>query len=139
MSQFYTTWSSSSAAVTLDGAGVATAGSGRATVTITAVTPSGARDSTTLTVAPPATQLVKLSGDMQTGLPQSRLPLPLVVEVRAADNLPVAGVTVSFAALSGGGAVDSATATTDALGRATSGATLGATVGAQSFTATASR
>ena len=138
VSQFYTTWSSASSAVTIDGAGVATAGSSRATVTITAVTPSGARDSTTLSVVPAATQLVKISGDNQSASSLSPLPLPLVVEVRAADNLPVAAVTVSFAVLSGGGSVDSATATTDAQGRATSGATLGAGVGAQSFTATAS-
>ncbi|MEO8636640.1 MAG: hypothetical protein ABI587_15290 [Gemmatimonadales bacterium] len=134
---FYTTWTSSGSAVTIDGAGVATAGAGRGTVTITAVTPSGARDSTTLTVAPPGTQLVKISGDNQSASVLSPLPLPLVVEVRAADNLPVPGATVTFAVLSGGGTVDSATATTDAAGQATTGATLGATVGAQSFSATA--
>ncbi len=59
------------------------------------------------------------------------------MQVNGTDGLPVPGATVNFAAATGGGSVDSATATADANGVARTGATLGGVIGAQTFTASA--
>ncbi len=135
VAQFYVGWSAS--AGTINAAGQFTAPLARDTVTITATTPTGISDQTTVIVAAPAATLVRVSGDAQSGVVGSRLPLPLVVRVDGSDALPVSGVPVTFAATLGGGSVDSATVITDGAGLASMGATLGATVGAQSFTASA--
>jgi len=63
------------------------------------------------------------------------LALPLDVEVRAADNLPVGGVAVRFRPLAGIGAVTDSVVVTDAAGRASTMATLGDVIGSQSFEA----
>ncbi|MBL8980166.1 MAG: hypothetical protein JNM53_17270, partial [Gemmatimonadetes bacterium] len=135
VASFYVGWTAS--AGTIDAAGQFTAPAARDTVTVTATTPSGITDQTTVIVAAAPATLVKVSGDNQSGIIGSVLPQPLVVRVDGTDGLPVAGVPVSFAATTGGGSVDSATVVSNGAGLATMGATLGATVGAQSFTATA--
>src|SRR5690606_38942257 len=135
VASFYVGWTAS--AGTIDAAGQFTAPAARDTVTVTATTPSGITDQTTVIVAAAPATLVKVSGDNQSGIIGSRLPQPLVVRVDGSDGLPVAGVPVTFAATTGGGSVDSATVVSDGAGLATMGATLGGTVGAQTFTATA--
>lgn len=133
---FYVSWSSSSTANPIDANGLLHAGTARATVTITARTPSGITNSTTVTVLPAASSVVKISGDAQTGLVSTGLAQPLVVEVRGTDNLPIPGVTVAFAAVTGAGTVDTASVVTGANGQAGTTVRLGATAGAQTFTAT---
>lgn len=95
------------------------------------------------------TQLVKLSGDAQTGVVGSALPESLSVQVRDAGGTSIAGASVAFSLGSGGGSVQTATSVADAQGRAFAGAwtlgtvpgtaTLSAAVGAAvtSFSATA--
>ncbi len=139
VAQYYVSWSTVGAATgtTVDGAGTLTAPSSRDTFYLKVVTPTGVADSTQVFVTAPASALVKSGGDQQTALAGSRLPQDLAVQVNGSDRLPVPGAVVSFAATTGGGTVDSATATADAQGIARSGAILGATVGAQTFTASA--
>ncbi len=139
VSQYYVSWSVIGAATgtTVDGAGTLTAPAVRDTFYLKVVTPTGVADSTQVFVTAPASALVKSGGDQQTALAGSRLPQDLAVQVNGSDGLPVPGAVVSFVATTGGGSVDSATATADASGIARSGAILGATVGAQTFTASA--
>src|SRR5207249_2242466 len=84
-----------------------------------------------------AATLVKSSGDNLTGQVATRLQTPHVVLVSDATGNPVAGVTVRWAAASGGGSVDPTTATTDANGHAQTVRTLGLVIGTQTTTATA--
>ncbi|MDH5284793.1 MAG: hypothetical protein OEW80_13010, partial [Gemmatimonadota bacterium] len=135
VAQFYVSWSATGG--TIDASGRFTAPSVRDTVFVTAVTPTGIMDSTRVFVTAAPATLVLVSGDAQSGSIGTRLAQPLVVRADGSDGRPVSGVVVSFQAVTGGGSVDSATATTDAQGLARTGATLGLTVGAQTFTATA--
>lgn len=125
------------AGATIDAAGSFTAPTARDTVVV-AVTllPSQAVDTTRVFVIPAPAALVKQAGDNQSGTTGARLAQLLAAQVNGNDGQPVPGVSVAFAVASGGGSVDSATATTDASGIARTGAVLGAAVGGQSFTAT---
>lgn len=141
---FYVSWSSSDSAIAqVNGAGVVRGRATRGTVYIRAKTPdtqafpAGIVESTTVTLVPSPATLIKLAGDNQAAPVGSALPQLLEVEVRAQDNLPIAGATVTFATTSPGATVDSATTTTDANGIARTGVVLGSTVGPQSFTASA--
>jgi hypothetical protein len=135
------TWSVSDASVatlsttTGTSTSITTAGK-RGTVTVTAATPT-LSDNATVTVSLPPTGIVLVSGGGQTGKAGNTLSAPGVVRVTASDGVGVAGVSVQFAAPSGG-SVGSASVTTDAQGQASSSLTLGGTVGAQSFAASAS-
>lgn len=140
---FYVSWSSSDTTIArVNGAGVVRGRVPRGTAYIRARTPAtqsnpnGVVDSTTVMLLPVPASLAKVGGDDQAGAVGTPLGQPLAVEVRASDNLPVPNVAVAFAVESGGGSVDSATATTDAQGIARTGATLGATQGTQTFSAT---
>jgi hypothetical protein len=99
-------------------------------------TPTGLTDSTMVRFLPPPAQVVLQGGNDQQGVVGDTLAQQLAVVVRAADALPVPGVTVTFAAAIGGGSVTVTSVVTDSLGVARSGALLGTTSGAQSFTAT---
>ena len=82
-------------------------------------------------LSPPVpTTLSIVSGDNQHGLTGEALANPFVVAVRDQYDDPMAGVTVSFAVSEGGGSLSTATATTDANGRAESTLTLGSDPGA---------
>jgi adhesin/invasin len=135
--QFYVSWSTSSTAHTINALGEFDAGNSRGTVWVFARTPTGIRDSTRLTISPVATQLQILAGNSQTGAIGTALPTPLAVRVLAADNLPVAGVPITFSVVSGGGAVAPLTVATDSLGVALTTATLGPATGANTFRAAA--
>lgn len=92
----------------------------------------------TATAAPgPAANLVRVSGDAQTGEAGQPLRDSLVVKVTDRFGNPVAGTSVQWAATSGGGTLSPATVTTGASGLASSRWTLGPTAGTQSATATA--
>lgn len=135
VTQFYVSWSTSDTTVArVNGFGVLRAPATRTAVRVRARTPSGVRDSVLVTFVPLPTQLIAVAGSGQTGTVGQALETPLEVEVRAADNLPVGGVSVRFRSLSGGAPADTAVAS-DAAGRARVIGVLGATAGAQSFEA----
>ena len=133
-------WTSSDVTLaTLGATGSATANLSaagkRGSVTVTAVTPTGVSGTARVSLYPAPARLVIVSGGGQTATAGSALPQPLVVEVQAADNLPVAGAMVLFRPMSSGCSVASATATTDGNGRASTSLTLGPAVGAHQFEA----
>lgn len=124
-------WSSSSPAVTVAGAGgdsavVTGAANGSATITATAGSASG---TSSVALAQVATTLQKAGGDAQTGPVGTALAAPLQVAVRDRLGAPVAGVTVAFTVV-GGGTLPSATAVSGANGIATVAWTLGTAAGA---------
>ncbi len=127
------TWSTSDAAVAMTDAGALRAPARRATLRVRGVLPNGVRDSVNLTfVAVPST-LTVVSGGNQTGRPNAPLPVPITIEVRAADDLPLAGVPIFFRSVSGGGGVEVAEMQTDDAGRASTDVYLGPTLGEQQF------
>jgi hypothetical protein len=81
-----------------------------------------------------ASQIVKVSGDNQTGHLSTPLPLPLIVKIMNVANIPVPGQTVNWSVTTGGGSVTSQTVT-DASGQATVTPTLGPATGNNSFNA----
>src|SRR5213082_888330 len=72
-----------------------------------------------------ATQMRVNGGDRQTGTVGQPLPTPLSVRVADGFNNPVAGVTVSWAVISGAGSPNPATSTSNASGIASTTWTLG--------------
>src|SRR6266566_2629122 len=136
VSQVYVSWTTSDTTVArVNGNGVLRAPALRRSLRVIARTPGGLRDSAMATFQPVPSQLVVIGGGGQSGTPGLPLALPLEVEVRAADNLPVGGVAVRFRPLAGIGAVTDSVVVTDAAGRASTMATLGAVIGSQSFEA----
>lgn len=132
-------WSSSSAAVTVAGAGgdsaiVTAAGNGSASITAASGGVSGA---VTVQVAQAATVLLKTGGDAQTGVVGSVLAQPVSAGVRDRLGQPVAGVTVNFSVV-GGGSLSASSAVSGANGNATVTWTLGTAAGSlQRVSATA--
>ncbi|MEP6999085.1 MAG: Ig-like domain-containing protein, partial [bacterium] len=108
----------------------------RGSATISAITPSGITGSARVTVVPPPARVVLISGGAQTGIAGSVLALPVVVEVQATDNLPVPGTPVTFRAVTAGGNVTTASAVTDAQGRASSTMSLGRAGGTYQYEVT---
>ena len=72
-----------------------------------------------------AKHLILVSGNSQTGTAGSTLPAPLVVEATDQFGNPVSGVTVNWAATSGGGSVRSASSVTGSNGQASVVAVIG--------------
>src|SRR5438132_6739173 len=105
---------------TTNGSGIATVGSwtlsataGANTLTATSASLAGSPVTFTATgSAGAAATMAKSSGDNLTGQVAMRLQTPHVVLVSDANGNPVAGVTVTWAAASGGGSVDPVTSTT---------------------------
>jgi adhesin/invasin len=81
-----------------------------------------------------ASKLLKVSGDAQTTVLGGSLPQPVVVRVTDPNNVVVPNATVTFA-VTAGGSVTPASATTDANGLASVSWTLGTTLGSQTLTA----
>ena len=77
-------------------------------------------------VADAVSSISKVSGDKQTGAPNSALPNALVVVVKNVNNDPLPNVPVTFVVSSGLGSVGPASVNTDANGRASATVTLGA-------------
>ncbi len=133
VTQFYVSWSTSDSTVAaVNGFGVLRAPARRGSVRVRARTPGGIADSVLVTFQPVPTQLVLIAGGGQSAVIGQTLGVPLTVEVRAADGLPVAGTAVRFRAPTGGAPADT-TFNADALGRATVTAVLGSSAGVQTF------
>ena len=73
--------------------------------------------------------LLKISGDNQTGTAFAPLSQPFVVEVQDAKGAVSAGISVTFAVVTGGGTLSTTNTTTDGNGRAESTLTLGPNLG----------
>ncbi len=134
------TWGTSSATVATVGngtagnpAGLVTAQAvGTATITATIGSVAG---SANVTVTQVPALLALVDGNAQSATVGTQLPLPVRVRVTDAQGLSIPGVTVGFAATTGGGSVGTPTTTTNASGQASSTWTLGALLGAQTLTA----
>jgi hypothetical protein len=127
MSGVSISWSSSTTAATVVGAGgdsavVTAAANGTASITATA---GAANGSAAVQVAQVASALQKVAGDLQTGAVGTAL--PGVIRVKAVDRLgaPVAGQTVTFAVMAGGGTLSSTSVVSGADGNASTIWTLG--------------
>ena len=83
-----------------------------------------------------ASTLSLVSGGGQIAAASSALPQPIVVRVTDAGGNSVAGTTVTFAVVSGGGSVNPPSVATNAQGQASTNWTLGALVGAETISAT---
>jgi len=90
----------------------------------------------TAITGPPAT-LTIVSGNNQTAVAGTTLPLPLVVRVTDQNGNVVPGVTVNFAATGGGGTVSAASAITASNGQAQVSWALGSAEGANTVQASA--
>ena len=83
------------------------------------------------------TKLLKISGDTQQALTNTKLPLPFVAQVRDQSNRPFAEVPVTFSITKGSGKLSTTNTTTDAKGRAKARFTLGQTEGETTIRVTA--
>jgi len=108
-------------------------------VNATAGNPSlvGATKSVSFSATALSASAAIVSGDNQTGVTRGTLANPLIVELKDANNNPVQGKQVTWAASSGGGSVNPTSSTSGANGRAQTAFTAGCQVGTQSATATA--
>jgi hypothetical protein len=95
---------------------------GNATIQASA---EGLTGSAGLAVSPVAAEVVKASGDTQTGALSQPLAELLEVEVTDSQGNPVDGTSVTFVVLAGGGSVTPFSTVTDSEGRATASWTLG--------------
>ncbi|MGA2384408.1 MAG: invasin domain 3-containing protein, partial [Gemmatimonadales bacterium] len=107
------------------------------TLTATATGPNSVASGSFNIAAGAAALITKSSGDNLTGPVGTTLGTPHEVRVTDALGNPVSGVSVTWAAATGGGSVSVPLATTDANGHATTVRTLGPTAGMQTTTATA--
>ncbi len=82
-----------------------------------------------------ATTLALSSGGGQTGAPSAALAGPIVVQVTDAGGNPIAGTTVTFAILTGGGSMVPASGVSNLAGQVQTVWTLGPGLGAQSLSA----
>ena len=110
-------------------------GAGTTTVTVSVGSPPVSVTFTATAVLPPPKlppremRLLIISGHDQTGVIGETLPNPFAVRVRDPDNIPLEGVTVTFAVTAGGGTLSTTTTVTDTKGRAESTLTLGSEPG----------
>ena len=74
------------------------------------------------------TEIVKFSGDSQSGTPDSLLKSFIVV-VKDQNDKPIEGISVTFSVISGDGELSDSTSTTDGNGQASTIFTLGQTLG----------
>jgi hypothetical protein len=137
-------WSSldpARATITAPAAGSGVALNQRGAARIVASLITGKADTALVDVTLPPSAMTAVSGNGQVGFigkPTLRpFAQPLVVKVTAADGIGASGVTVNFAAVTGGGSVSPASAVTDANGLAQTTWTPGNTAGTQTATATA--
>jgi Leishmanolysin len=130
-------WTSTNTAVVTVGntTGLAMAtGNGSAQITATFGT---INQNAAITVAQVAAQIVKVSGDAQTGTVGQALAQPLVVQLNDSNAHPIAADTVTFAATTGGGNVGSAKVASGAGGQAQTTWTLVGLAGSQGVSASA--
>src|SRR3989475_11964674 len=123
-------WSSDNSGVaTVSAFGLVTAvGNGSAHAVATS---GGVSAQVTVSVAQAAAQLIKASGDGQTGVVRATLPSALALEVVDAGNRRMTGLTVRFPVRLGGGSLSNPSGRTDGSGLTTIQWTLGTTPGQQ--------
>ena len=97
---------------------------------------SACSDSTEPSPGPTPTAITVFDGNNQQAQAGPVLPQPLRVRVTDAEADPVAGVTVTWSVVAGGGSVSPATSGTDSDGLAATMFTLGGQAGTQSVQAT---
>jgi plastocyanin len=112
-----------------------TAGTETATATLSGATGSPVTFTATATPGP-ATQLILVSGNNQTGITNAALASPAVVKAGDQFGNGVSGVTVTWQVTSGAASVTPPSGPTDATGSAQRTVTIGATSGAVTITAT---
>ena len=93
-------------------------------------------DTVTLSVILPASQLLTVSGDEQSGIAGAPLPDSLLLRVAAADGVGSVDKEVVFTVTTGAGSLTALKDTSDADGLVSTKWTLGTPLGAQSVTAT---
>jgi hypothetical protein len=120
---------------TVSAEGVVTATNKAGSTTLIATGLNGISAQATVDVQP-ATQLVTLRGENQSGIVGSALPVTMSVQALAANGHFVSGAAVNFAALNGAGTVSQSSVATDIGGVASTTLTLGQAVGTYTFTAT---
>ncbi|MCE9602945.1 MAG: Ig-like domain-containing protein [Gemmatimonadetes bacterium] len=96
---------------------------------VIAQTLTGQADTAPVTITPTASTIILVSGGNQQTRQNSAFPLPVRVQVNAADNVGVAGVQVAFTVTRGQGTPSPAIATTDAGGFAQTTWTAGDSAG----------
>jgi hypothetical protein len=125
-------WSVSDESVaTVSATGVLSPKGVRGTVTLTATAANGVSKSISVQLAATAAGLRVVQGAGQRGPVNSTLPVPVVVELIAADGLPAgggSGLPVTFST-TGGSAFTNASTAVDATGRAQASMILGPTPG----------
>ncbi len=114
-----------------------TAGTNTVTASSGSLTGSPVSFTATGTAAPTgsAAELVLVSGNGQTGTVGQAVANPLVVKVTDVNGNPVAGVTVNFTVTAGGGSVNSASASTNSQGQASTVLTMGPSIGTNTVSA----
>ena len=85
----------------------------------------------------PSSNVLKVSGDNQSGTTGSTLANPLVVQVLDPNGTPQSGKTVTFSVTAGGGSVSPTSGVTDTNGQVSAMLTLGTSAGRTTVTATA--
>ena len=105
------------------------------TVRVTAEVGGAGSVEFTVNAGDPPDALVSVSGNNQTGVPESKLKAPFVVEVLDKDDNPMSGITVTFRVTAGGGKVSPTSASTNSSGRAQTTLTLGSKLGENTVTA----
>ena len=83
--------------------------------------------------------LLKISGDNQKGVSSALLSQPFVVEAQDANGSALAGISVTFAVVTGGGTLNTTITRTDTNGRAQSTLTLGPNLGTNTVEVSAAR
>jgi hypothetical protein len=115
---------------TISSSGLLTPTGVRGSIDVTATSANGVSKTVTVQLAAAANGLRVIKGAGQAGSPGSQLPIPVVIELTAADGLPAAGTgqTVTFTA-SPGASITPTSTTIDANGRASATMTVGTTSG----------
>jgi hypothetical protein len=103
----------------------------RGSIEVTATAANGVSTTIPIQLASAANGVRVVRGAGQVGLPGSQLPVPVTIELTAADGLPAAGTgqTVTFSA-SAGASITPISTTVDANGRASAMMTVGTVSGA---------
>lgn len=114
----------------------ATPGPNTVTATSPGITGSPITFTATGNTGSPPTTIALTSGNNQSAVVNTVLPIPFVVTVKNAAGLPCQGVSVVFAVTLGGGRLSATTVATDATGQAKTTLTLGATPGVNNVTCT---
>jgi hypothetical protein len=110
-------------------------GSGYAFVASAAGLSSGNSSTFSISIGPAST-IFLVSGGSQTASGGAALAQPVLIRVTDAVGNAIAGKSVTFAAVTGGGSVSPTVATTNTQGQASTVWTLGGSAGAQTMTAT---